>query len=280
MKKKFLCTVLAGMMVLSMTACGGKNKEENNAATPTVTPTEAPAEPTEAPAEPTETPAADFSAVELLDSIVNKASLPAMMQGSDYELSELYQIDTAALEEFSIYIPMMNVTATEFAIFKAAGTENIEAIVAGVNHRLESLVELWSTYLPEQFELVENHKLLVQGEYVFFIIAEPDIAAYAENVFLRQFDPSLEEVILLRKFNHITATITEISDAGIKLELTEEDKTYSFECSFSDYIYVAGDMSEYAAGDTVSASFEEDVTESEEPMQAVLTYLEKYEVME
>ena len=47
MKKKLLALILAGVMVLSMVACGA----------PAADPTEAPAAPTEAPAAPTEAPA-------------------------------------------------------------------------------------------------------------------------------------------------------------------------------------------------------------------------------
>ena len=49
MKKKLLALILAGVMVLSLVACGA----------PAADPTEAPAAPTEAPAAPTEAPAED-----------------------------------------------------------------------------------------------------------------------------------------------------------------------------------------------------------------------------
>ncbi|MBQ9118489.1 MAG: DUF4358 domain-containing protein [Lachnospiraceae bacterium] len=291
MKKRFLCTLLAGMMVLSLTACGGK-KEENNATNPTTQPTEAPANPTEKPADPTdapteapaeptdapeETPAADFSVVELMNSVITTAgaNLPGMMQGGEMELTELYTIDAAAVTEYGIYIPMMMVHATELAIFKAAGEENVQAVVDGINHRVEYLTDMWSTYLPDQFELVENHKVVTQGEYVLFIVAEPEVAAYVENVFMRQFDPSLEEVVLLRKFDQVDGTLTELTDSSLKLELVD-GKTYQFDCTFADYIYIEGDIAEFAVGDKVTVAFEAPVTESEEPMQAVLTYLAKY----
>ncbi len=282
MKKKFLCTLLAGMMVLSLTACGSKENENENTTTPT--PTEAPANPTETPDEPTEAPTeapaqeVDFSVNEMLNGIFESAqgNMPMLMAAGETELKDLYAIDPAVVEEYGVYIPMMMVQATEFAVFKAAGEENVQAVLDGINKRLDYLLESWGNYLPDQLELVQNHKLLVQGEYIMFIVAPEDIAAYAENVFLRKFDPSLEEIKLLRKFDQVVATLTELTENSLKLELVEGEKTYKFDCTFDEYIYIEGDIAEFAVGDTVTVAFLEPIVESDETMQGVVTYLQEY----
>ena len=171
---------------------------------------------------------------------------------------------------------MMNVIATEFAAFKAASEDDVQAVVDGINQRLEVLKEQWGSYLPAQLELVENNKVLVQGRYVFMIIGEPDVANYAENVFLRKFDPSLEEVVLARKFSNLSnAVIKELSEDAITVEYTEEEKTYTFECTFGEYFYAEGGIENFEVGDIIEFTFEEPVSEAEGTMQGVANYIAK-----
>lgn len=274
MRKKFLCMMLAGTMALSMTACGGKDKEED---TPSPTPSVEAQQPSEAP---TEAPSQfeDFSVKEMLNGIFERTAdqLPALAEGSETELTELYKIDASKVEEFDIRIPMMNVIATEFAAFKAVSEDDVQAIVDGVNQRIEALKEQWGSYLPAQLELVENNKVVVQGRYVFMIIGESDIANYAENVFLRKFDPSIEEVVLVRKFSRLNnAVIKELSEDAITVEYTEEEKTYTFECTFSEYFYAEGGIENFAVGDVIEFTFEEPVPEAEGTMKGSANYIAK-----
>lgn len=283
MKKRFLCTMLAGMMALSLAGCGGKDDTNNN---PTPTPvvednggennggenntnTDNGSD-NQGEKEPEKV---DFSVNELWESIESKATLAAAMPGTETELTELYKIDPSLVEEYVIRVPMMITQAQEFAMFKAKDEESLQKVLEGVNTRLESLLETWESYLPAQLELVQNHKLLVKDNYVFFIICESDVAAYAENVFLRQFDPSLEEVVLLRKFNHIVAKITSISEDAITLEYEDAGETFVFEGTYDEFLYVEGEFSELAVGDSVDVAFAEDVVEGEQPMKAVVTYI-------
>lgn len=279
MKKKFLCMLLAGVMTFSFAACG---KDENNEDNNNPSTTKQPAQPSESPSvEPSQAPATEvnFSVKELLSGILEKAAGEyALMEVGDTEVTELYGIDLSKVKEYSLQVPMMNVHATEFAMFEAASTEDVSSIVDGVNSRIASLTTTWQQYLPDQYELVENNKVLVQGNYVFFIVAEEDVAAYAENVFLRQFDPSIEEVVLQRKFNRLEdAVITAISEDSLTVELQEEGATYVFECTYSEYFYAEGELSSYTAGDHVLVVFEDNVVESSSPMRAAATYLSPVE---
>ena len=150
----------------------------------------------------------------------------------------------------------------------------MQAVVDGINGRVQALTTQWESYLPAQLELVQNHKLLVQGRYVLFIVGEEELSSYAENVFLRKFDPSIEEMVLVRKFDRFQAVIKEISEEKIVLEYTD-DKVYTFECKYSESFYAEGGLENFAVGDTVSATLEEPVPEAEGAMQASLNYISK-----
>ena len=283
MKKKFLCMALVGAMAFSMAACGNKDKENDTTPTPSPTqeagqpsPTQAP-EPTDEPEAPSTAPTQveDFDVAEMVDSILERVETAAMMPGSEYELTELYGIPADKVDAYAIRVPMMNVSATEISAFRAVSEDDVQAVVDGINARIQTLTTQWESYLQDQLELVQNHKLLIQGRYVFLIIGEDELSNYAENVFLRKFDPSIEEMVLVRKFRDFQAVIKEKADDKMVLEYTEGEQVYTFECTYAEYFYAEGGLENFEVGDTVNATFEEPVPEAEGTMQASLNYIDK-----
>ncbi len=276
MKKKILCMALVGAMAFSMAACGGKEGEGDLTPTPSAAPTEEAGNSTPEPT-PSETPAQveDFDVTEMVDEILERVETPAMMPGSDMELTEVYGIPADKVDAYAIRVPMMNVSAVEISAFRAASEEDVQAVVDGINARVQALTSQWESYLADQLELVQNHKLIVQGRYVLFVIGEEEFSSYAENVFMRKFDPSIEEMVLVRKFHQFQGVIKEMSDDKIVLEYTEEDKVYTFECKYAEHFYAEGGMENFAVGDTVNATLEEPIPEAEGVMEASLNYIVK-----
>lgn len=194
-QNRFLALLLAGVMTLSLalTACGGKDNEPDP--TPSVEPTaEATAEPTEdaqpsatpdpeetgapetdapgtaAPAEDSKAPAAG-SAVDAVWKDIAKLDLPAFMDMDDEVLNAFYGLDVADLEEYVGKIPMMNVQATEFFIAKVKPGK-MDTVKTAVEGRVDDLVAQWSQYLPEQLELVEDARVVTNGDYIMLAISE------------------------------------------------------------------------------------------------------------
>ena len=86
-------------------------------------------------------------------------------------LSTYFQVDTANVVKVYGKMPMMNVHASMYVLVKAR-----EGKAEDVKQNLEtfgqSYEEEWSSYLPEQHELVQNRKIGIVGDYVYLIIAE------------------------------------------------------------------------------------------------------------
>ena len=161
----------------------GQNPPESS--TPTAKPTKTPA-PTKAPTatptpEPTPTPVDQGDAVQAVwDRIASEIELPSFGDMDSEILSALYGIDSANLVSYIGKIPLMNVQATE--VFIAQVKEgSMDAVKSGIEKRQADLVEQWSTYLPEQLELVQNYKLVTNGNYVLFAISYE--AAQMETIF-------------------------------------------------------------------------------------------------
>lgn len=104
------------------------------------------------------------------------------MSAADSEiLSALYGIDSADLEEYVCQIPLMNVQATEFFLAKVVDGK-MDTVKAAVQNRQAALEEQWSLYLPEQLELVQNYKLITNGNYILFAVSyEADAVAEIFN---------------------------------------------------------------------------------------------------
>ena len=142
-RNRLFALILASVMVLSLlTACGGEK-----------------------------TQAKDVDLSELWTSMEENLELPMMMELDDDALDFLYGMDAADLESYVGRIPMMNVHATEFFMAKVKDGK-MDTVKEVLENRQAALEQQWSMYLPDQYALVQNAKLVVNGNYVLFCIAE------------------------------------------------------------------------------------------------------------
>lgn len=112
--------------------------------------------------------------------ITDGVELPATVDMPEEMFADTYGIDTGLLESYSVNMPMMNITATEIAVFEAKDEASIDSIKAGIEKRQKALEEQWKRYLPAQLELVQNYKVAVKGNLVLFVISE-DADQIVEN---------------------------------------------------------------------------------------------------
>lgn len=157
-------------------------------AQPTTKPTATP-KPTNKPTatpkptvKPTPTPESkpQTSAVQSVWNDISKLSLPNLTAMDDATLSAMYGINASDLEEYVCMMPLMGVHSTEFFIAKVKDGK-MDTVKAGIAKRQADLDAQWSQYLPEQYELVKNYKLVTNGNYVLFAISE--YAADAVTIF-------------------------------------------------------------------------------------------------
>ena len=142
-RNRLFALILASAMILSLlAACGGKKTE-----------------------------AKDVDLSELWTSMEENLELPAMMELDDDALDFLYGMDAADLESYVGRIPMMNVHATEFFMAKVKDGK-LDTIKEALENRQANLEQQWSMYLPDQYALVQNAKLVTNGNYVLFCISE------------------------------------------------------------------------------------------------------------
>lgn len=158
-------------------------------AKPTIQPTAKPtAKPTQAPtptAAPSEAPAPERSKVQQVWDEIAKQDLSNLTDLDADTLSALYGISASDLEEYICKMPLMNVKATEFFIAKVKDGK-MDAVQAGAQKRQADLDAQWSTYLPDQYELVQDYRLVTNGNYLLFVVSEyADEAVTAFNAYTK-----------------------------------------------------------------------------------------------
>ena len=115
---------------------------------------------------------ASKSPKEMIDQMLTEIEQPSLMELSEEEIKNLYNIDPAKLEAYSVRIPMMNVKSNEIAIFKVKDAADVAEVKTAVETRAENVMKTFEVYLPDQYEQAKNYKVVVKGNYVLFVISD------------------------------------------------------------------------------------------------------------
>lgn len=97
------------------------------------------------------------------------------MQNIDAETaSATFLIDSSKIKDIIGKSPIVNTKSFMYVIIKAEN-EDLQEIKMALESYGTEYEKVWSTYLPDQYELVKNRKIGIKGNYVYMIISEnPD----------------------------------------------------------------------------------------------------------
>lgn len=120
---------------------------------------------------------------EVMESIEDKISddmdgetgmfMQTNLTDEDDDMREMY-FDTLGIEPELIasghgFQSMMNINSTVIMVLEAASADDVPAIKEGLEAYLENQVNVWSQYLPDQYEKVENNIIKTAGNYLIYI---------------------------------------------------------------------------------------------------------------
>jgi len=107
------------------------------------------------------------------NEIAAKYELPGMMAVEGEYIDAFYPgLSALELKQQVLYMPMMNVHATEFLLVEAQNEEDAQKVEEIFAQRLSDLDATWSMYLPEQYALVETAQVLRTGNFVTLIVSD------------------------------------------------------------------------------------------------------------
>ncbi len=113
-----------------------------------------------------------MSTEEVYNKGVDGVELPMLEKASSSELDTLMGLSSSNYDEATLYLSLINVKATEIGLFKFSSKEQETAIDKGIEKRLKDLESTWSTYLPDQYELVKGVKKISAGNLKGYVIGE------------------------------------------------------------------------------------------------------------
>lgn len=154
--KKIFCILLAALMLLSLTACGGA-----------------------APAETTVPEAAPVDLSALFSAMADK--LPEMIAMDDAMLMNFCGIEPDMYTQAVAAIGATGLMTDEIWLIEAVDEANLAQIEELANTRLKMKAEETESYAPDQYEIVKAAKLIKHGLYLALIVT-PEAEALAQMV--------------------------------------------------------------------------------------------------
>nr|WP_307988968.1 DUF4358 domain-containing protein [uncultured Niameybacter sp.] len=119
-----------------------------------------------------------MSAQELMGKVITDSmEIPMLNPMDSTYFADTYGIDTSLLKSYEVRMPVMIVHSSEIGIFELNNASDAEKVIAGIEKRVEGLKSQWQSYLPDQYELVQNYKTATKGNYVIFVVSE-----YADTI--------------------------------------------------------------------------------------------------
>ena len=121
--------------------------------------------------------------IETVEKAVEKeVPLTGMHSVQSQMVKRLYGLNVNDYEGVVLYISDSNMGAEELLIVKLADTSQAEAVESAVQTRIENQENRFEGYGVEQYQLLQEHVLDVEGNYVFFMVHKE--AQKAQKAFL------------------------------------------------------------------------------------------------
>ena len=165
--KKLLALLLVTATVFSMAACSNKKDEIQPEVTPEVT--------EDVNDETNES--TDATGLQAVYQLISEGyDMPKLMPLSQEEL-EGFGLTTEDYSDIFWGMSMMNVHATQVVIVEAQEGK-LDAVKAALDAYYTDYEAQWATYLPDQYELVQNRQVVENGNTYAVIIGEfaPEMA--------------------------------------------------------------------------------------------------------
>jgi predicted small lipoprotein YifL len=114
----------------------------------------------------------DIPSADVYAALEGKYEYPSVMAMDDTLLADFYGVDPAKCTDYTVMMPMMNVKATEIAIFRLKDAADAPAFAEACAARAEAVAASFEFYLQDQYEVAKAPQIKTVGNYVLMIIFE------------------------------------------------------------------------------------------------------------
>ena len=172
MKKltRLFFAALALVLALTLFGCAAAPAEPSPTAEPTPVPT------------PTPVPEVNVPVQDIADQLLALEDRfpPAMGFMGEEMITESCGLDFSLLSEYSLNDPMMNVHAHMLYVAKVKDEADVPAVEEAFGKRLTLMQDIFSTYLPAQYDLAMAGQVVSNGKYVLMVVSNDSQAVVDE----------------------------------------------------------------------------------------------------
>ena len=172
MKKltRLFFAALALVLALTLFGCAAAPAEPSPTAEPTPVPT------------PTPVPEVNVPVQDIADQLLAMEDMfPSAMGFMGEEMiTESCGLDFSLLSEYSLNDPMMNVHAHMLYVAKVKDEADVPAVEEAFGKRLTLMQDIFSTYLPAQYDLAMAGQVVSNGKYVLMVVSNDSQAVVDE----------------------------------------------------------------------------------------------------
>ncbi|MGN0501730.1 MAG: DUF4358 domain-containing protein [Ruminococcus sp.] len=109
---------------------------------------------------------------EAMDKINSDFSLSLQKLESADELNTYYSIDTADVKQFATEIDPYNNAPVEIVLIEAVDADAATRVESALTTRYNAIYSQYSSYTPEQLDMVKACKVTKDGNFVSMIVAD------------------------------------------------------------------------------------------------------------
>ena len=102
--------------------------------------------------------------------VLGAADQDGMQESNNRMFQKFYGLDAQDYEGVTLYSPVSNMDAQELLIVKLKDSSQAEAVTEAINSRLETQMNSFEGYGIEQYAMLEDHILDVQGNFILYVV--------------------------------------------------------------------------------------------------------------
>ena len=115
-------------------------------------------------------------------AVVNAAGVSDMEKSSNRMIKRFYGLNPQDYDGAVLYAPKDNMDVHEIFIVKLTDVSQTEEVKAAIEERLDTQKKSFEGYGAEQTKLLNDHVLVIKGNYIFYMVGEN--TSEAQKVFL------------------------------------------------------------------------------------------------
>lgn len=109
------------------------------------------------------------------EAVIAAADLTPMAEGDNQALKRLYGLSASDYENVLLYYPTTNMGAEELLLVQLKDVSQQQSVQTAIENRLDTQKKSFDGYGVDQYAMLENAVVEVQGNYILLVVAaDPD----------------------------------------------------------------------------------------------------------